>query len=165
MASEIDRLVDLFERTNSGDAWHGPSVREALDGVTARGAAAHPIAGAHSIWELVLHVTGWRGEVVRRLQGHEASEPMEGDWPVPAETTDAHWREALAALDRSHREVVTAVRRFDAARLDERIVDRRDPSSGGLGASYAVTLHGLVHHDLYHAGQVSLLKRALQGRA
>ncbi len=156
---EAERLIDLFERTHGGDAWHGPSVRAALEGVDAAAAAAHPVAGAHSIWEIVLHVTGWRGEVVRRLDGHEASEPSAGDWPAPPTPTDANWQAALEALEASHRAVVAAIRAHASKDLDQPVRDRRDPALG-TGVSFGVTLHGLVHHDVYHAGQIALLKKA-----
>jgi hypothetical protein len=158
--SEPDRLIDLFQRTHDGDAWHGPSVRAALTGVDAAGAAVHPVDGAHSIWEIVLHVIGWRGEVVRRLEGHEATEPAAGDWPTPPPATDANWQAALDALDASHRVVVAAIRAHAAIDLDQPVRDRRDPALG-TGVSFAVTLHGLAHHDVYHAGQIALLKKAL----
>ena len=69
MKTEVGRLEEQLGRALEGDAWHGPSVLELLDGVTAHQAAAHPIAGAHSIWELVLHLSGDYGLVLRRLGG------------------------------------------------------------------------------------------------
>jgi uncharacterized damage-inducible protein DinB len=158
--SEADRLIDLFERTHGGDPWHGSSIRAVLDGVDAAGAAAHPVPGAHSIWEIVLHMTGWRGEVIRRLEGHEAAEPARGDWPAPPPPTDANWRAALDALDASHRAVVAAIRAHAAQDLDQPVRDHRNPPLG-TGMSFAGTLHGLVHHDVYHEGQIALLKKAL----
>jgi uncharacterized damage-inducible protein DinB len=102
--SEMDRIRDQFRRAFEGEAWHGPSVLALLDGVTAQQAAAHPIPGAHSIWELTLH----------------------------------------------------AIARVDESRLNETIyVDPNIPYS-----SVYVTLHGVVQHDLYHAGQIAILKKA-----
>jgi uncharacterized damage-inducible protein DinB len=162
--SEISGLVDLATRVHGGDAWHGPSVLDALEGVTASMAAAHPVPGAHSIWELVLHIAAWRGEVVRRINGAEAADPVEGDWPPVPEPTETNWSAALDRLQRSHEDVVVAVRSMPRAQLDERVKDDRD-SALGPGLSFYTTVHGLVHHDVYHSGQISLLKRALQGEA
>jgi uncharacterized damage-inducible protein DinB len=160
--SELSGLVDLFTRVHSGDPWHGPSVLDALDGVTAQMAAAHPVAGAHSIWEIVLHIAAWRAEVVRRIGGAEAADPLEGDWPPVPEPTDTNSSAALERLQRSHENVVIAVRAMPRAQLEEIVKDERDRALG-TGLSFYTTLHGLVHHDVYHAGQISLLKKGLQG--
>ena len=159
--SEISGLVDLFTRVHGGDPWHGPSVLEALDGLTAAKAAARPVPGAHSIWELVLHITAWRGEVVKRIQGRPAGDPVEGDWPVVPQPTEPNWSAALERLQRSHEDVVVAVRSMPRSRLDEPVNDPRDPAAG-TGLSFYTTVHGLVHHDVYHAGQISLLRKALE---
>ena len=79
--SEIQRIVDQLEREHTGDPWHGSPLHAILDGVTAAQAAARPLPAAHSIWELVLHMTGWKSEVRRRLSGAPAAEPDGGDWP------------------------------------------------------------------------------------
>jgi uncharacterized damage-inducible protein DinB len=158
--SEIDRVIDLARRAHDGDAWHGPSLMATLDGVSPEQAAAHPVPGAHSIWEIVLHVAAWRGEVRKRLEGRMATLPDEGDWPAVPEPTAANWQAALERLRQSHEDLVGALRRFDAARLIENVDDDRDPALG-VGVSYYVMLHGLVQHDLYHAGQIRLLARAL----
>jgi uncharacterized damage-inducible protein DinB len=162
MASETERLLDLFRRTHAGDPWHGPSLMDALADVTAVMAASHPVIAGHSIWEIVLHITGWRGEVVRRLGGGAAATPQEGDWPKVPDATEENWQRALAALDASHRAVIDAVNALADSRLETPVVDYRDRAMG-TGLSYAVTLHGLIHHDVYHTGQISLLKRAALG--
>ncbi len=133
---------------------------EALDGVTAQMAAARPIPGAHSIWEIALHVTGWRGEVRRRLQGATAGTPPQGDWPpMPPHPTGEQWATVLDALQRSHDDLVETVRALDDSRLDAPVKDERSRELG-TGVSQYVTVHGIVHHDLYHAGQMALLKKA-----
>jgi uncharacterized damage-inducible protein DinB len=158
--SERDRLIDLLQRTHDGDAWHGPSVMNALEGVTAQMAAARPIHGAHSIWEIALHIAGWRGEIRRRLEGAAAGLPPDGDWPsAPRRPTDAQWAAVLDGLRGSHAALVETVRTLDETRLDEPVKDERSGELG-TGASHYVTLHGIVHHDLYHAGQIVLLKKA-----
>lgn len=160
--TDIDRLVDLMQRVHGGDAWHGPSVMAALEGVTAATAAAHPAGSVHSIREIVAHLTAWRREVARRAGGANARDPVEGDWPVLPDPTDANWSAALEALQRSHEEVVTAVRSLTPGQLDRRVGDDRDRELG-TGVSLYVHLHGLVHHDAYHAGQISLLKKIAGG--
>lgn len=149
--SEITRIQDQLRRAYRGPAWHGPSLREVLEGVGAEAAAARPLPEAHSIWEIVLHVAGWQDVVRRRLGGEKVREPDPGDWPAQGSGEEA-WREALEALDRSHAALLEAVGRVDPARLDELLFR-------GAEWSVYVSLHGVVQHNLYHAGQIALLKK------
>lgn len=156
--SEIDRIADELRRDQQADPWHGPSARQVLDGITAAAAAARPVAGAHSIWELVLHLIAWRGEVARRVDGGEPAEPAEGDWPAVTDTSDAAWAGTRARLEASHDRLAAALRRLPEGRLDEPV---SRTGAAGSGVTYYVMLHGVAQHDAYHLGQVSLLKRAL----
>ena len=156
---EIDRIADQLERACSGDPWYGSSVRSILAGVDARAAASHPVPGAHSICEIVLHLTGWAREVARRLRDGVAREPEHGDWPVCAARTESEWQDVVAGLDAANAELVTAIRAMDDVRLGELVGDAREPALG-TGVTRYVTLHGIVQHHIYHAGQISLLKRA-----
>jgi|SRR5215470_4506974 len=157
--NEIERLTDELRRAHEAGAWHGPSVRENLEGVTAAVAAGHPIPGGHSIWELVLHITAWRGEVARRLEGGDPSVPAEGDWPVVTDTSDAAWAEARRQLDLSHRRLVETVTRFAEGTLDEPVGRKPPDRSLGTVGSYYVMLHGIAQHDAYHSGQVGVLRK------
>jgi uncharacterized damage-inducible protein DinB len=161
--SEIDRLVDQLEREHDGDPWHGSPLRAILHGVTAEQAAAAVIPVAHTIWELVLHITAWKGEVRRRLTGAPAAEPHEGDWPDVGEPTAVRWTRALERLEQTHRALVSAVRELEESRLYEASTDTRDRPTGS-GVSYYVLLHGIVQHDVYHAGQIALLKKGRPSR-
>ncbi len=151
---ETRRILDLTQRAFAGDAWHGPALTKVVLGVDAELAARRPIPGAHSIWEIIRHVGAWQEIVGRRLAGEPARQvPAEEDWP-PVDGADPRaWQEALADLDRGHRELLRILTELPAERLDDTVA----------GADYTLyTLaHGLIHHHLYHAGQVALLKRAL----
>ena len=161
---EVDRLADLVERVLEGDPWHGPDVVSLLHGVAAHDAAATTVPGAHSIWELVVHMTGWAREVSARLGGAPAGEPEAGDWPVVDDGGEAAWTAALTALVESHRALAAAIRAAGDSVLERPIADHRD-AAAGVGLSCYLTLHGLVHHTAYHAGQIALLKRALAAQA
>lgn len=152
---ETERIREQLERAFAGGAWHGPGVLEILENVTASQAAAKPIAGAHSIWELVLHIKAWEDACRRRLSGDRAELPDEEDWPQVGETTDEAWEKTLAALRENHRNFSDAIASVDESRLDEPILE-------GMKTVYA-TLHGAVQHDLYHAGQIAILKKASTG--
>jgi uncharacterized damage-inducible protein DinB len=154
--NETKRIVDELAREHDGDPWHGPSLTQILQDVSPAQACARPIPGAHSIWELVLHVTAWKNEVRRRLGGAAAALPEEGDWPDVGEPSAQRWTEARARLQRAHESLLDAVRMFPEAKLDAPSNDGRDPDAGG-GVSYYVLLHGLAQHDAYHAGQIRIL--------
>jgi len=151
------RIVDQLQRTLEGGAWHGPAVLELLEGVTASQAHAHPIPGGHSIWELVLHLAGTYRLVLRRVQGDARNLSREEDWPAVPEPTEADWREALDALRALNAEAQRVVAGFDASKLDEPLVTTPPYTAW-------VQFIGLTQHDIYHAGQIALLKRALSPR-
>jgi uncharacterized damage-inducible protein DinB len=155
--SEVERIRDQFRRAFEGEAWHGPSVLALLEGVTAQQAAAHPIPGAHSIWELTLHIAAWERACLRRLNGDPAQLSDAEDWETINDTSEAAWETTKQQLIDNHRELLDAIASVDDARLNEPIMTHPDiPFS-----SVYVTLHGGVQHDLYHAGQIALLKKAL----
>src|SRR5262249_38660411 len=136
----------------SGPAWHGPSVMEALEGVTAEIASRRPIAGAHSIWELVYHIGAWADIPRRRIMG-EADFKITDDinFPPVAETTAAAWPRSLDHLAQSQRKIVELVPTLSDSRLYEPIM--KD------GPTLYVLLHGVAQHHIYHAGQIALLKK------
>ena len=160
MTTESLRLIDQFKRAHDGDAWHGSPVKEILKGVTHEQAAQRPPNGAHSIWELVLHMTGWRNEVAQRATGKAAGEPAAGDYPAVGDPTAARWQAALDAFDASHARLVSVVKNLK----DEQMwTPTNDPRCRplGTGVSYYELLHGIVQHDAYHAGQIAILKRVM----
>jgi uncharacterized damage-inducible protein DinB len=154
MAGEITRLEEQLRRALEGDAWHGPSVLQVLAGVSAEQASSHPIPEAHSIWELVLHISSDYALVLRRLAGDGRPVTPEEDWPSCPPPTAENWQHSVEALRRLNQQLRDAVRAFPAERLDEPIV------SGVPYTAYTQFI-GVTQHNLYHAGQISLLKRAL----
>jgi uncharacterized damage-inducible protein DinB len=148
-------LDDQLRRSFEGDAWHGPAVREALDGIDATRAAARPVPGAHSIWELVLHLGATYRVVLRRLAGESAELTPEEDWQKVPDATEVNWRATIDRLAALNRELRDAVRRFPVERLDQPLV----PSPTYAAITQFI---GITQHDLYHAGQIVLLKRAIE---
>jgi uncharacterized damage-inducible protein DinB len=155
--NEVERLGDQLRRAFEGGAWHGPSVLELLEGIDATKAAAHPVPNAHSIWELTLHIAAWENAAYRRLQGDRAELSDEEDWPAVNDTGEEAWQAARQHLLQVHRDLVQKISQVDDATLNQPILE-------GLTSIYG-TLHGVVQHDLYHAGQIALLKKAIQGSA
>src|SRR3982751_2502556 len=120
--SEVERIRYQFRRAFEGEAWHGPSVLALLDGVTAQQAAAHPIPGAHSIWELTLHIAAWERACKRRLEGDPAQLTDEEDWKSIPDTGEAAWEQTKRELIDNHRELMDAIVRIDESQLNEPII-------------------------------------------
>jgi uncharacterized damage-inducible protein DinB len=157
--TEVDRIIDQLQRAFDGDAWYGPSVSDALDGVDARLAMHRPIAEGHTIAEIVRHVTTWTREITRRLRSGVAQDLEEGDWQDVQVTNDDEWMAMLDALDAAQDDLVGQMKGLTDADLERMIGDVRDRALGS-GISRYVMLHGLVQHHIYHAGQISLLRKA-----
>jgi uncharacterized damage-inducible protein DinB len=134
--------------------WHGPSLADLLEGIHAEQAAARPIRGAHTIWELVLHVTAWTEIARERLAGSAKADPTpEEDWPPVTDTSPDAWRAAVERLKEAHRELGSI-----AAKMDDSTLVGRVP---GKDHSVLTMMHGIIEHDAYHGGQIALLKKGL----
>jgi uncharacterized damage-inducible protein DinB len=157
--TEVDRIVDQLHRAFDGDAWFGPSVCDAVDGVDARQAVQRPIADGHTIAEIVQHVTTWTREITRRLRTGIAQDLEEPDWQEVSVANDDEWMAMLDALDTAQDELASQIKDLTDADLDGVIGDVRDRALGS-GISRYVMLHGLIQHHIYHAGQISLLRKA-----
>ena len=145
---------DQLKRAFEGEAWHGPSVCEVLAGVNAEKAASHPLKGAHSIRELTLHICAWERIARRRIEEWVPIEVTpEEDWPPVDDTSEHAWKNVLNRLKLNHATLEELVARLDDDRLKEMVP----------GTPYNVyfLLHGVIQHDLYHAGQIAMLKKAL----
>ena len=150
--TEIDRIADQLERGFDGDAWHGDPLLKILEGVTAKQAAATPIAHAHNIWEIVNHIRAWRSAIEARLNGQVRELAGTADWPPITDTSETAWRDCIRDLCQRHQSFIDAVRAFPESKLYEN-APNRDHSN-------YVMLHGMVQHDPYHAGQIAMLKKA-----
>ncbi len=152
--SEAPRIADQLRRAFNGDAWHGDSVFEILDGVTPAQAAAHPITHAHSIWELVLHIAAWDGAALRRLGGAAVELSDAENFPSVTDASEAAWRKTLAEVRRVHEQLIKTVAALPDSRLDQMV-----PGKKGAHYTFYYMLHGVAQHELYHAGQIALLKK------
>jgi uncharacterized damage-inducible protein DinB len=153
---EAARIADQLKRSFDGDAWHGPAVKQLLEGVSANDALARPIPGAHNIWELTVHIGAWENAGLRRLNGDRAELTDEEDWAAVNEKSEEAWNQIKSKLETEHTKLVQAIEGLDESRLDEPILE-------GMRSVY-ITLHGVIQHNLYHAGQIAILKKALAGR-
>ena len=149
---KTDELVlAILEEGYSRKTWHGPNLRQSLKGVTAKQAAWRPAPGRHNIWELTLHAAYWKYAVRRRIEGRKrGSFVLKGSnfFPRPerGKAMEAAWRSDLALLEKEHLALEQSIRRV-----------LKTPRAKKLLPS----LYGVAFHDIYHAGQIRLLRRLL----
>ena len=148
-------IAEQLRRAFEGDAWHGPALLELLKDVDAATAAAKPSPDVHSIWELVLHIAVWDAAAIRRLSGEKTQPTGVDNFPIIPKPTEAAWRRAVAAAKRTHDQLVKTVKALPESRLRERVPGKK--------YDFYFMLHGVVQHELYHAGQIAILKKIRGG--
>ena len=152
--AEIALLLQVIDQAYDKKAWHGPSLKSTIRRLSAAEAAWRPNAQRHSIAEIVLHAAYWKYSVRRRLRGGlRGSFPVKGsNWfPLELPLAERTWREYLALLDSEHGMLREAIVQLPPSRLHT--------IPAGSKVTYAVLIYGVAHHDVYHAGQIQLLKR------
>jgi uncharacterized damage-inducible protein DinB len=145
-----ERLLDQLNRAFGGEAWHGPALRNLLDGVTEEKANAHPIRGAHSILELVVHIATWNDVVAQRVGGTEVESKDVDDW---ADVTKIGWKAAIEKLERAQSRLADVVARLSTEELEQ-------PIAGAKRSRFS-EIAGALQHTVYHSGQIALLKKGL----
>lgn len=150
----IDLLLHQIDLGFDRRSWHGPNLGGSLRGVTPEMAAWRPGPSRHNIWEETVHCAYWKYRVCRLLAPeHFPSFSIKGsDWfPRPEEATAEAWQKDLELLRSWHQNLRRSVQQFESARLDEAI--------GSGEFSYVELISGIVAHDIYHAGQIRLIRR------
>jgi uncharacterized damage-inducible protein DinB len=150
-ATEAAGIADQLQRAFYGSAWHGPAVMELLADVSAATAAAKPIPNIHSIWELLLHVAAWDAAAMTRLSGSKCQPTGHANFPPVTKPTEAAWRKAISDAKRTHDKLVRTVSGLSEERLRDRVPGKR--------YNFYHLLHGIAQHELYHAGQMAILKK------
>jgi uncharacterized damage-inducible protein DinB len=144
--------AEQLRRAFYGNAWHGPAVLDLLQDVDAATAAAKPIPDVHSIWELVLHIAAWDNASIRRLAGKRCQPEGTDNFPPIPKPAEAAWRKAVAQAMRTHDRLVKIVAALPEPRLRDRVPGKR--------YDFYFMLQGVAQHELYHAGQIAILKKA-----
>jgi hypothetical protein len=147
-------LLALLDEAYDRRSWHGTNLRGSVRGLSREAAAWRPGPDRHNIWELVVHAAYWKYAVRRRLTGEKrGSFPLAGSnfWPRPVEGSEVEWKRDLALLGQEHSALKGAVAAFPRTRLSL--------LAPGSPFTYAALIRGAAAHDLYHAGQIQLLKR------
>ena len=151
-SSEPALLADQLRRAFEGDAWHGPALLELLQDLDAATAAAKLLPEVHSIWELVLHIAAWDDAACRRLSGEKVQPTGTANFPLVPKPTQPRWDAAVTHAKHTHDVLVKTVAALPESRLRERVPGKK--------YDFYFLLHGVAQHELYHAGQIAILKKA-----
>jgi hypothetical protein len=154
---EIEHLLGLLDEAYSRAAWHGPNLRGSVRGLTAREAGWRPGPGRHNIWEIVVHAAYWEYTVRRRLIGEKrGSFSLQGsNWFArPIDRSEKGWRDDLGLLESEHRRLREVVSSIEPEDLDRH--------ARGSKTVTRRLIAGIAFHDVYHAGQIQLIKRFLR---
>jgi hypothetical protein len=156
MNTECNRIAYQLASTINGEAWYGDSLREILDGVTAKQAQAHPIASAHSIWELLHHLEAWVNFAQGAIHGTPIppwpAMPKEMDWPPVNGTDDGAWQKSVNSFFASHLNLIEAIKGFEDERLEATVPGRT--------YNFYRLFQSTTQHAVYHSGQIVILKNA-----
>jgi hypothetical protein len=148
----LEHIADQVARTYNGAAWHGDSITRILDGVDAPKAFHKPFQTIHSIWEIALHIIAWEQVVLKSLQG--ATYTMlhgEDDWPLVKEPNQEAWQATLKDLEETTAMLKKAMVSFPETKLHEQVP--------GQNFTFYIALEGITQHNLYHMGQIAILKK------
>jgi hypothetical protein len=160
--SVIAVLLENLDRAYDQKSWHGPNLRGSVRGLTAAQAAWRPAPGRKSVAEQVVHAAYWKYAARRRLCGDpRGSFPLKGNnwFPVADDLTAAGWRGHLALLESEHAALRAGVAAYDPEKLNQAV-----PAASGPTTARALIL-GVAAHDLYHAGQIQLLRRLREAQS
>lgn len=148
-------FIDELQKAYKGDAWHGNNTLSILLNADPGKVFTHPVPNAHSIAEIVLHLTAWTEEVNERLEGMPAKEPVRGDWPQPKDYSTAEWDLIIKDFKKANERLIASLTDVE---WSTEVVDARNPALG-TGVDYAQLVNGLIQHHAYHSGQVALLSK------
>lgn len=157
ISPQAQLILDLIDQSYNKRSWHGTNLRGSIRGLTAREALWRPAPGRHNIWEIIIHCAYWKYTVRRRLLGERrGSFPLKGsNWfPRSGELTENQWRSDIRLMENCHRSMREAIAALSDAGL------KRPPRRSTV--SNTMLLTGIASHDLYHAGQIQILKRLLK---
>ena len=149
--SEVKFLRDQIETTFKGDSWHGPNLVNTLDGIDYVQAMQRPLGERHTIWELTDHISFWMEEVWKSVRDHAVLNPEKRkDW-VEMGATEEEWSQSVKRLEAAVNMTLDALAGWSDEDLYEKVP--------GENYTFKQMLHGMLHHNLYHAGQINILKR------
>ncbi len=151
--TEINRIVKLFTELHHGDCWIGINFKEAFQGIDAAIASRSINNNSNNIWQLVFHLIYWRSAVINRLNGNLNPPPFP-DFRLPDELDEKNWKQTLLDFETTYNLLRSTISHFKEDNLDK--------PSPKEGQTFYQLIMGCLQHDVYHLGQIVLLKKQLK---
>jgi uncharacterized damage-inducible protein DinB len=157
-----EKLTTQLTQILSGDPWYASNIYDILKQVSFEAAYEKPAGAIHDIAEIVLHMVAWTEEVMDRMNGMTAGLPTSGDWPETGAPDEQKWQNYVDDLKLVNVNLISIIQNFPSEQWDEAINDERNRELG-TGVSYEALIEGLIQHHVYHAGQIAILNRIING--
>ncbi len=151
---EIQRIKDQIQKAYQGPAWYGLGLLEVLKGVTAEEGFAKPWPGFQSIAGHIHHILYWMNFTIKAINGVIIKVSPEEDWPKESDHPEMEWKNLLQTLENQHHLLIKSLSDLSETRLEETVVDKE--------FNYYFLLHGVIQHNIYHTGQIALIKRMVK---
>jgi len=149
--TEVQNITRLMQNVFNGSAWHGPSVLKILEEV-GEDDAFRKFENIHTIAELVVHMTAWKKFALERVSGNQRYEVSEQEeWKEITSGDRKDWNNIKSNLTTIHNELIGSLSKITDQKLSELVENK--------AYDFYTLLHGVIQHDIYHAGQISLLKK------
>ncbi|GAB3937307.1 DinB family protein [Mucilaginibacter myungsuensis] len=155
-----EKLITELEKVLSGQPWYGPSIYEVFDRVTFDSAYEKPSHAAHNVAEILLHMLSWTEEVMDRLNGMSAGMPTSGDWPPVGAPDEKKWQDWIDDIKLANVNLVRTIRDLPEEQWDTPIDDKRGDEPV---TTHAELVYGFIQHQIYHAGQIAILVKIVNG--
>lgn len=156
----INKLITELKKVIDGDPWYGSSLKSIFKGVDSFRAVKRISANSHSIAEIALHMLAWNEEVASRLVGSKPQAPQRGDWQIIEKLDKDEWNNIVQKIFKEHARIEKLVASLSIEKLEEQVGKDRNPALG-TGINYREMLVGLMEHNVYHGGQIALLKKLI----
>ena len=156
------KLQQQLQTILSGNAWYGTPIYSIIDAVSFETAYEKAEGASHSIAAILLHMLAWTEEATKRLEFQKASAPARGDWPDAGTPDEQKWQQLINDFKLENTRLLGLIEKFDDSKWSDGTNDDRGTYSG-YDASYEALINGLLQHHVYHAGQISLLNKMING--
>lgn len=156
------KLSRELQNVLSGDPWYGNNVYSIIEQVSFEAAFEKPPGAAHTIAGIVLHMLSWTEEVLDRLNGKAASQPLSGDWPDTGAPEEQKWQNYVNDLKLVNVNLQRVIEDFPEDDWNAPVPDERNPEFGS-GVTFEELVNGLIQHHVYHSGQIAILNRIING--
>ncbi|MFA7418707.1 MAG: DinB family protein [Melioribacteraceae bacterium] len=161
MNAVIEKLVAELDNAVNGDPWFGASLKTILSDISCEQAVIKYTENIHSIAEITHHICGWIEEVLSRIEGNEPKDPARGDWKEIANLAEVEWSNLMSSLFTAHTNLISRMKIFPFEKFEVQ-VGKEKIKELGTGISYREMLVGLMEHNIYHGGQIALIKKLLE---